>query len=282
MFLFYISFFSLSQDAFTEEKILWTCPNNKDIVLTYRMSNYSDAIELNGPLNIDTSNMIVGNLKISDGSFDPPKQLTVHEILTNNLENQRNNQIKEIIINKPYFSEQILYYNTKVKPLPIFDGTCNSSKKVKNINPVFKIKIERKISGKSCTQGYFSVNDKIIAYTLELPDLNNQKNISSIPKGIYSAFVRNEGNKGWRIELRDVPGRENVQIHVGNYTNEIKGCILIGTKVDLNNCSVLNNYEREAINKLRDIYNELTKELILDDNHSVMKPLNVEVEISGI
>lgn len=147
-------------------------------------------------------------------------------------------------------------------------------------NHLFKISIDRKVKGASCTQGYILINGVVIAYSLELPDVNNQDYISSIPKGTYDAKIRTDGAKGWRIELQDVPSRENVQIHVGNFTSEIEGCILIGTKVDLDNCNVTNTYRHEAMKKLQNKFNEFTTDLIL--NQGSTSPINIEVEISGI
>jgi len=147
-------------------------------------------------------------------------------------------------------------------------------------NPLFKISIDRKLSTDKCTQGYLAVNDSVIAYTLELPNKANKKYISSIPKGEYSAFIRTDGKKGWRLELLDVPNRDNVQIHLGNFLDDIDGCILLGTKVDLENCAVLNNFRREAIDKLQALLNKFTLDLIL--NNSNPKPIEITVEISGI
>lgn len=146
--------------------------------------------------------------------------------------------------------------------------------------PLFSIRIERKIKSDSCTQGYIVINDKVIAYSLELPDKDNQQYISSIPKGTYSANIRTDGSLGWRVELQDVPGRDNVQIHVGNYTRQIKGCILIGTNVDIDHCNVTNNYRHEAMLLLQKAFNDFTKDLIL--NKGSREPVKIEVEIAGI
>lgn len=144
----------------------------------------------------------------------------------------------------------------------------------------FKITIDRKISSASCTQGYILVNNEVIAYTLELPDFANKDYISSIPKDAYTGIIRTDGPKGWRVELLDVPSRENIQIHIGNFTSQIEGCILIGTKVDIDNCSVLNNYKAEAIKKLQDMFNKFTTKLILEEGKT--DPIEIEVEITGI
>jgi hypothetical protein len=60
--------------------------------------------------------------------------------------------------------------------------------------------------------------------------------ISSIPVGTYSAFVRTETKDKWRIELRDVPKRGNIQLHVGNFVADSLGCILIGRNLTDNLC----------------------------------------------
>ena len=96
----------------------------------------------------------------------------------------------------------------------------------------------------SCITGYLSVNGSVVGYTLELPDRNNQNLISSIPAGQYDATIRFEGSKGpyqkegFRITLLDVPGRSGVQIHIGNNPMDTTGCILVGTKVHPDSCTL--------------------------------------------
>lgn len=72
------------------------------------------------------------------------------------------------------------------------------------------------------------MNKEIICYTLEKPWMDNQNNISSIPTGKYNAIIRYDHNDHWRIELKNVPNRDNVQIHIGNSVDDSKGCILVG------------------------------------------------------
>ncbi len=145
-------------------------------------------------------------------------------------------------------------------------------------NPLFKITIDRKIKGVSCTQGYLLVNDSPIAYCLELPDKDNDNYISSIPKETYSATIRTDGPKGWRIALLDVPNRENIQIHVGNYTSDITGCIVPGKKISLDDCSVSDS--RPAMQDLEIAFNAFTKDLIL--NQGSTSPIDIQVEITGL
>ena len=71
---------------------------------------------------------------------------------------------------------------------------------------------------------------------LERPWLGNQRKQSCIPEGVYrlrkrvSAVVtRSTGGEysvGW--EVTDVPGRDWIMIHPGNYTIDTDGCILPG------------------------------------------------------
>ncbi|MFV5701741.1 DUF5675 family protein [Flavobacterium sp. XS2P12] len=102
----------------------------------------------------------------------------------------------------------------------------------------FEITIEREYSTNQCTMGYMSISDEIFCYTLELPWKDNINNISCIPKGTYSGILRYDKTDGWRIQLENVPNRTGVQIHMGNYTSEITGCVLVGTNANVDNCTV--------------------------------------------
>jgi Family of unknown function (DUF5675) len=112
------------------------------------------------------------------------------------------------------------------------------------------LKIIRQYSSDRCTSGYFAVDDKIIAYALELPWLGNAPFISSIPVGKYRAFVRYDHGDKWRIELLDVPdNREHIQLHVGNFTRDTKGCILLGLGLTEDLCGVTDS--QQAFRNLR-------------------------------
>ena len=76
-------------------------------------------------------------------------------------------------------------------------------------------------------------------FTLELPWDDNQTDISCIPEGEYSYFIRNSNRNGTVLELRDVPDRTHIQVHSGNYTSQIRGCILVGDGIKyLNNDNI--------------------------------------------
>lgn len=78
-----------------------------------------------------------------------------------------------------------------------------------------------------CVIGRLSIND-FQCFTLELPNLDNQTNISCIPEGDY-LFDKYESPKhGNVLLLRNVEDRSMIEVHSGNYTSQILGCILVG------------------------------------------------------
>jgi hypothetical protein len=63
---------------------------------------------------------------------------------------------------------------------------------------------------------------------LELPFKANQRNISSIPRGVYAwQKIKRQSNGKNAIWIRDVPNRSEILIHEGRYPHHSKGCILI-------------------------------------------------------
>jgi hypothetical protein len=115
----------------------------------------------------------------------------------------------------------------------------------------FKVSIYREYPGNHCTSGYLAVNDQIIAYTLERRWADNAQNISSIPAGTYPAILRYDHADHWRIELQNVPGRTNVQIHMGNEPNQSKGCILVGMQLGSDLCSIVGGTSAPAYAALK-------------------------------
>ena len=78
-----------------------------------------------------------------------------------------------------------------------------------------------------CTLGRLFYG-KFQCFTLELPWLGNSRNISCIPAGNYSAKKYQSPKFGTVILIEDVPNRSMIEIHAGNYTRQIQGCILVG------------------------------------------------------
>lgn len=85
------------------------------------------------------------------------------------------------------------------------------------------------------TFGHLIIDDKHW-YAGELPDRDNEPNISRFDEGDYIAKHRADGKHGECYELEGVPGRTVIQVHVGNYVGDVSkkfisdvlGCIVPG------------------------------------------------------
>lgn len=83
-----------------------------------------------------------------------------------------------------------------------------------------------------CTLGRFFVGD-FQCFSLELPWSANRRGLSCIPAGTYKAIKYDSPSKGKVLLLKDVPGRSYIEIHAGNFTRQIQGCILVGDGIRL-------------------------------------------------
>lgn len=71
--------------------------------------------------------------------------------------------------------------------------------------------------------------------TLELPYINNQRQISCIPVGQYIVRKHNSPTFGKTFHVLNVEGRSEILIHKGNFNHNTKGCILVGKDfIDIN------------------------------------------------
>jgi hypothetical protein len=68
--------------------------------------------------------------------------------------------------------------------------------------------------------------------TLELPFLSNKKKVSAIPTGTYRAIKTKSNSKGEVLQINFVPGRSGILVHVGNYSKDTLGCILVGRNIE--------------------------------------------------
>lgn len=78
-----------------------------------------------------------------------------------------------------------------------------------------------------CTLGRLTYGG-LRCFTLELPWHGNKRNISAIPAGEYPATKYESPKHGRVLLLHDVPNRSYIEIHAGNFTSQIAGCILVG------------------------------------------------------
>ena len=104
--------------------------------------------------------------------------------------------------------------------------------------------IRNKFSKKS-TVGELFLNGERICDTLENPWVDNQRNISCIPEGIYPVRLRLPRESASRdylhLLVQDVPNRDFILVHRGNFPSQTQGCLLvgIGTEQDVVHNSVL-------------------------------------------
>jgi hypothetical protein len=95
------------------------------------------------------------------------------------------------------------------------------------------------------TIGELFINGERFCDTLENPWLDNQRNISCIPEGEYPVRLRLARESATRdylhLLIQDVPNRDYILFHRGNFPKDTSGCILVGqgTQQDVVNNSTL-------------------------------------------
>lgn len=115
------------------------------------------------------------------------------------------------------------------------------------------------------TVGDLFVNGVQLFKTLELPWLNNERNVSCIPDGKYKCSRIISPKFGNVFEIINVKNRSNVLLHKGNYLRDTSGCILIGSYDDEENGEFVIYKSKEAFSKFMDLlkdFNEFDLEIV--------------------
>ena len=85
---------------------------------------------------------------------------------------------------------------------------------------------------KESTIGELFINGERICDTLENPWVDNQRNISCIPEGVYPVRLRLPRESATRdyihLLVKDVKDRDYILFHIGNTAKDTSGCILVG------------------------------------------------------
>ena len=103
-----------------------------------------------------------------------------------------------------------------------------------------KAKLNRQIKTERQTLGELTLTNSsgtvlLRCKTLELPWKNNIRQKSCIPTGDYKIIPRTSTKFKKHFHVTNVPNRDYILIHSGNYNTDILGCILVGADfVDLN------------------------------------------------
>ena len=130
------------------------------------------------------------------------------------------------------------------------------------------------LSYDDCTLGRLTT-EGFSCFTLELPWVDNKSNISCIPDGSYRCKVGYSKKNGPVINIYDVVGRTHVQVHAGNYTSDILGCILVGSGIaDINTDGVPDVTKSvNTLNKLLNVVGTDVFYLLIDRQYSNTKSL---------
>lgn len=80
-----------------------------------------------------------------------------------------------------------------------------------------------------------------MCHTLELPNKDNQQNISCIPAGVYKCKVT-FSPRFMKVlyEVKNVPNRTGILFHAANYVSQLNGCLALGNGLkDINGDGLL-------------------------------------------
>jgi hypothetical protein len=91
-----------------------------------------------------------------------------------------------------------------------------------------KLKLTRIGEHDESTFGILTIDGRPMFVTCELPWLDNQHDVSCIPKGKYSVVPHESFKFGKCYEVIDVPDRGGILFHAGNTHVDTHGCILLG------------------------------------------------------
>ena len=88
-------------------------------------------------------------------------------------------------------------------------------------------------------------------YTVERPWKDNIPYESCIPEGEYDLSWRESPKFGWTYEVKDVPNRTHILIHVANYPQDVVGCVGLGSRLMADRIAVFAS--KLAINEFHEI-----------------------------
>lgn len=96
------------------------------------------------------------------------------------------------------------------------------------------MKLQRDDQNSVRTFGTLQTDDgTAVCQTLELPWEDNQPDVSCIPSGTYTCLLKYSPEHAMNLYwITGVMGRQDVEIHIGNYPSNTKGCVLLGDTRD--------------------------------------------------
>lgn len=144
--------------------------------------------------------------------------------------------------------------------------TDNSTTTVGKLSISNKLYEYNEIERLSFTQ--FSKLENIFnCFTIELDWKNNQRNISCIPKGIYSVNEYTSKKFKETIIINNVPNRSGILIHAANRAMiDLQGCIAPVSRIEIDK-EIIGINSRKALNNVL-LYKKQIKSLIIIDKVS--------------
>lgn len=92
------------------------------------------------------------------------------------------------------------------------------------------VTLYRYLQNSNGTFGAVWINDWPVCYSYELPWKENKKAVSCVPCGEYDASLFQSPKHGLVYKLEGVPGRGDVEFHIGNDAEDTLGCPLVGQR----------------------------------------------------
>jgi hypothetical protein len=109
----------------------------------------------------------------------------------------------------------------------------------------------------------YDENHKLLCFSIERPDLNNQRSISCIPEGVYNCS-RDESGKHQYDKINAVPDRDFIEIHIANRPDQLNGCIAFGDDGAIMECNIAVRNSKATLDKILERYPDGFTLIILD------------------
>lgn len=122
-----------------------------------------------------------------------------------------------------------------------------------------ELTLTRYESDEEGTFGHLTCGTQLNLHTVELPDKNNQRNVSCIPEGVYKVVPYDSPRFGSVFLVCDVKDRSFILFHSGNFAGDAskgyitnsEGCILPGLKRGILEGQDAVIHSRRALEKLK-------------------------------
>jgi len=95
------------------------------------------------------------------------------------------------------------------------------------------LELKRICQTQEVTTGVLCISSTPLVLTLERPWKDNQPNVSCIPEGKYICKRVHSPHFGETFEVMDVVDRTHILFHKGNYVEDSKGCIILGSTFEV-------------------------------------------------